>query len=87
VIEESVAKAYFGIVSLHLGIPRTRHWWSTIGRVGFNPEFVADVDQFIVGRPPTTYFEDLISFDAPPATARGDLNLTDRTIPSRSGAA
>ena len=63
VIDEGVAKSYFGIIALHLGIPRTRHWWSTIGRIGFNPEFVAEVDRFIAHRPPTSYFEDLISFD------------------------
>jgi len=63
VIEESVAKAYFGIIALHLGIPRTRHWWSTIGHIGFNPEFVSEVDAFLAGRPITTYFEDLMSFD------------------------
>src|SRR5690349_15782882 len=63
VIDESVAKAYFGIIALHLGIPRTRHWWSTIGRIGFNPDFVADVDAFIADRPTTTYFEDMMSFD------------------------
>src|SRR5690349_248982 len=62
VIEESVAKAYFGIIALHLGIARTRYWWSTIGRVGFTAEFVADVDRFIEDRAPTTYFEDLLSY-------------------------
>ena len=64
VIEESVAKSYFEIIALHLGIPRTRHWWSTIGRIGFNSDFVAEVDRFIADRPPTTYFEDLMSFDS-----------------------
>jgi hypothetical protein len=63
VIEVSVAKAYFGIIALHLGIPRTRHWWATIGRIGFDPHFVAEVDQFIADRPATTYFEDIMSFD------------------------
>src|SRR5690242_5590160 len=63
VIGESVAKAYFGIIALHLGTARTRHWWATIGRVGFNPEFVAEVDQLIADRPPTTYFEDMMAFD------------------------
>lgn len=63
VIDESVAKAYFGIIALHLGIPRTRHWWATIGRIGFDPSFVAEVDQFIADRPVTTYFEQTMSFD------------------------
>ena len=64
VIEESVAKSYFGIIALHLGTPRTRHWWSTIGRIGFNSDFVAEVDRFIADSPPTTYFEDIMSFDS-----------------------
>jgi hypothetical protein len=67
VIEESVAKSYFGIIALHLGNPRTRHCWSTIGRIGFNSDFVAEVDRFIADRPPTAYFEDIMSFDSKPA--------------------
>ena len=63
VIEERVAKAYFGIIALHLGIPRTRHWWASIGRIGFDPHFVAEVDQFIADQAATTYFEDIMSFD------------------------
>lgn len=63
VIDEAVAKAYFGIIALHLGIPRTRYWWRTIGRVGFNADFVAEVDRFIADQPPTTYFEDMTRFD------------------------
>lgn len=69
VIEEDVAKAYFGIIALHLGIARTRDWWSGIGRVGFNPEFVAEVDAFLANRPTTTYFEDMMSFDSQRANA------------------
>ena len=68
-IEEDVAKAYFGIVALHLGTARTRHWWSTIGRIGFNPDFVADVDALIAGRSTITYFEDIMSFDTRRLTA------------------
>ena len=63
-IVESVAKAYFGVIALHLGIPRTLHWWNTVGRMGFNPEFVAEVDTFLAGRQHTSYFEDLLSFDS-----------------------
>lgn len=63
VIDEAVAKAYFQIIALHLGIPRTRHWWRTIGRIGFNPNFVAEVDCFIADQPETTYFEDTVRFD------------------------
>jgi len=42
---------------------RTRHWWRTIGHIGFNPDFVADVDASIADRPITTYFDDLMTFD------------------------
>lgn len=63
VIDEAVAKAYFAIIALHLGIPRARHWWRTIGRVGFNPDFVAEVDRFIADQPATTYFDDIVCFD------------------------
>jgi hypothetical protein len=74
VIEESIAKAYFGIIALHLGIPRTRYWWRTIGRIGFNPEFVAEVDAFLAGRPATTYFEEMTSFDTRRLKASGQLD-------------
>lgn len=63
------ASLSFGIIALHLGIPRTRHWWATIGRTGFDPAFVADVDRFIAGQPPTTYFQDPSSFDTEQAKA------------------
>jgi hypothetical protein len=76
IIEEQVAKAYFGIIALHLGIDRTRHWWRTIGRVGFNPEFVADVDAFLADRPTTTYFEDMMSFDTRRLNASGGAAST-----------
>jgi hypothetical protein len=62
VIDETVAKAYFAIIALHLGIPRTRYWWRTVGRIGFNPDFVAEVDRFIADQPLATYFEDMACF-------------------------
>ncbi len=43
-----------GIIALHLGTPRTRHWWNTVGRIGFNPEFVEEVDTFIADRKAVT---------------------------------
>lgn len=63
VIDEDCAKAYFGVIALHLGIPGTRHWWSTVGRIGFNSGFVAEVDAFLVGREPITYFNEILSYD------------------------
>lgn len=64
VIPESIAKSYFAIIALHLGIPRTRRWWATVGRIGFDPEFVRDVDAFLAGHETTTYYEDISSFDS-----------------------
>jgi len=71
VIKQDVYEAYHGVIALHLGIERTRRWWRTVGRVGFNPEFVADVDALLAKRPTTTYFDDIRTFDsaAAPATA------------------
>ena len=64
VIKQDVYEAYHGVIALHLGIERTRRWWRTVGRVGFNSDFVADVDALLAKRPTTTYFVDIRSFDA-----------------------
>ena len=69
VIKKDVYHAYHEVIGLHLGIPRTRRWWATVGRIGFNPMFVAEVDALLAGRPPITYFEDLMTFDSPPKSA------------------
>ena len=63
VISEEVYRAYHEVIGLHLGIERTRAWWRTVGRIGFNPEFVTVVDALLAGRPPITYFEDILAFD------------------------
>jgi hypothetical protein len=72
VIKKDVYEAYHGVIALHLGIDRSRRWWSTVGRVGFNPSFIADVDAFLAKTPTTTYFEDIWKFDtlATPAAAQ-----------------
>jgi hypothetical protein len=69
VIKEDVYRAYHEVIALHLGVPRTRHWWSSVGRIGFNPAFVAEVDAFLADKPFLTYFEDILSFDAPSTPA------------------
>lgn len=64
VIDEDVYCAYHKVISFHLGAPRTRQWWSTVGRLGFNPDFVADVDALLANSPLTDeYFEKIRSFD------------------------
>jgi hypothetical protein len=70
VISADVYKAYIEVVGLHLGIARTRHWWRTVGRIGFDPAFVAAVDALLESRPPITYFEDSLTFDSPAPSAR-----------------
>jgi hypothetical protein len=69
VIKKAVYEAYHEVIALHLGIARTRRWWHTVGRIGFNPEFVAGVDAFLAKRPTTSYFEEIRRFDAPPTSA------------------
>lgn len=71
VIEQDVYCAYHEVIALHLGVPRSRHWWTTVGRIGFNPEFVAEVDAFLADKPFLSYFEDILSFDPRPTPAVG----------------
>ena len=64
VINKEVYEAYHEVIALHLGIPRTRNWWQTVGRIGFNAGFVAEVDKFLSTRPPTAaYFEQIRTYD------------------------
>jgi hypothetical protein len=65
IINKQVYEAYHGVIALHLGIPRTRKWWQTVGRMGFNPIFVSEVDAFLERQPLTEkYYEDIRSFDS-----------------------
>jgi hypothetical protein len=65
VIKKEVYETYHEVIALHLGIARTRRWWQTVGRIGFNAAFVAEVDAFLAKKPTTTYFEAIRNFDAP----------------------
>ena len=65
VISDEVHKAYREVVALHLGTPRTRKWWASVGRIGFNPEFVREIDAFLADKPTLGYFEDILTFDDP----------------------
>jgi type II secretory pathway pseudopilin PulG len=71
VIKKEVYETYHEVIALHLGVPRTRVWWQTVGRIGFNPAFVAEVDAFLAKRPTTNYFERIRDFDAPATDAGG----------------
>ena len=64
VIGRDVYCAYHEVITLHLGTARTRNWWATVGRVGFNPEFVAEVDVLLSDRPMVEdYFEKIGTYD------------------------
>lgn len=64
VIDGEVYRAYHEVIGFHLGAPRTRAWWASVGRLGFNPEFVADVDALLATRPLTDeYFDRIRCFD------------------------
>jgi hypothetical protein len=68
-IKHDVYMAYHEVIALHLGIPRTRRWWQTVGRIGFDPPFVAEVDAFLAQRPTTDYFMKIGMFDREPSPA------------------
>ena len=61
--------AYQEVIGLHLGMAHTRKWWETVGRVGFDPVFVAEVDAFIEDRPIHSWFEDILIYDEEPDVA------------------
>jgi hypothetical protein len=67
VIKKPVYETYHEVIALHLGVLRTRRWWQTVGRIGFDASFVAEVDAFLKKRPTTIYFEAIRTFDTPPA--------------------
>jgi hypothetical protein len=62
-IPEDMYRAPQEIIALHLGVPRTRRWWASVGRVAYNPGFVAEVDALLKDRPLTDYFEWVLNFD------------------------
>jgi hypothetical protein len=63
VIGKDVYEAYYAVIALHLGIPVTRRWWQSVGRIGFNAGFVSAVDAFLAQQPVTDYFEQIRRFD------------------------
>jgi hypothetical protein len=63
IIDGDVYRAYHEVIAFHLGAPRTRKWWATVGRLGFNPDFIADVDSLLAARPLTDdYFEQIRTY-------------------------
>jgi len=66
VIDKAVYQSYHEVIGLHLGVARTRKWWRTVGRIGFNQEFAAEVDALLANRPlADDYYESIRNFDVP----------------------
>ncbi len=64
-IDRDVYVTYHEVIGFHLGAARTRNWWRTVGRLGFNLEFVSEVDALLENRPLSyDYFEKIRDFDA-----------------------
>ena len=62
-IDDEVFQAYHGVIEIHLGVPRTRRWWRSVGRLGFNPDFVKEVDKILDECELTQFFQGIGSFD------------------------
>lgn len=62
-IDEAVYRSYHDVIAIHLGTARTRKWWDRLGRFGFDPNFVAEVDRLLAATPETTYLSDFRTWD------------------------
>ena len=51
------------VIALVLGCSRCRDWWKKVGRLGFNPEFVAITDKLIDGTPEVSWAERVLSIE------------------------
>jgi hypothetical protein len=63
IISKDVYQAYHEVIPVHIGTPRGRKWWITLGRYGFNPQFVAEVDRVLANAPPVSYLHDMRTWD------------------------
>lgn len=52
------------VIRIVLGTPRTRSWWQEIGRQGFGPSFVEEVDSVLKDQPYTDFFDNLLDWGA-----------------------
>lgn len=62
VLNEGVWNQEASVISLLLGTERTRSWWNTIGKSGFEEDFSNAVDLIIEGRPYHPYWIDLVNW-------------------------
>ena len=62
VLDEGVWNQEAEVIALLLGTERTRSWWNTIGKSGFEEEFANAADLIIQGRPYHQYWIDLVNW-------------------------
>lgn len=51
------------VIAIILGSERSRTWWNEVGRLGFGPEFVAYVDEYMQERGPIPYVEKILTLE------------------------
>ena len=52
------------VIRIVLGTPRTRSWWQEIGRHGYGPAFVEEVDAVLKDQPYTDFFNNVLDWGA-----------------------
>ena len=62
VLNESVWNQEANVISLLLGTERTRSWWNTIGKNGFEEDFASVCDSIVQGAPYHPYWEALVDW-------------------------
>lgn len=62
VLDDNVWSQEAEIIALLLGTQRTRSWWATIGKHGFEEDFANACDSIIQGRPYHPYWEGLVNW-------------------------
>lgn len=59
VLNEAVWRQEADIIALLLGTERTRSWWNTVGKNGYDEEFAKVCDSIIQGMPFHPYWENM----------------------------
>jgi hypothetical protein len=63
VISKDVYQTYHEVIPIHIGTPRGRKWWATLGKYAFNPQFVAEVDRVLANAPQVSYLHQMRTWD------------------------
>ena len=63
VLDEAAYRSYHDVILIHLGTPRARKWWKSLGRFAFNAEFAEQVDQLLANSEPSSYLRDMRTWD------------------------